>query len=372
MISKNERLKILISAGGTGGHLFPAVAIAEEIKEQFHNAEIFFIGTKKRMEAEILPKLGYKYSGTSVIGLPRKLSIKFLIFLISFLLAFIQSLLKLISFRPKVSIGTGSYISVPPLLAARLLGSKIFLVESNSLPGVATKFLAPLASEIYLSFEKTKEYFKKDYNFVVTGTPVRNNLYLKNREAAAKYFGLSPDVKTILVLGGSLGAKSLNEKIFQIYLRLAKNYQLIWQTGKTHYQQYKDLPRSERVVILPFIERMDYAYSICDLLISRAGASTISEIVSQGIPAILIPSPNVTENHQYFNARTLFEKDAAEILFDAEAADDLYNKIISFLEDEARLKKLSENAKSLFQADASKVIVERIRKIILGNGKKII
>ncbi len=372
MMSKNERLKILISAGGTGGHLFPAIAIAEEIKEQFNDAEIFFMGTKKRMESEILPMLGYKYAGTSVIGLPRKLSFKLIVFLVSLFIAFIQSIIKLIPFKPKISIGTGSYISVPPLLAAKLLGSKIFLVESNSFPGFATKFLVPFSSEIYLSFEKTKEYFKKDYNFVVTGTPVRKNLYERNREAAAKYFGLSPEVKTILVLGGSLGAQSLNEKIFQIYLKLAQNYQLIWQTGKTHYHQYKDLPRSERVVILPFIERMDYAYSMCDLLVSRSGASTISEIISQGIPAVLIPSPNVTENHQYYNARTLFEKDAAEILFDEELADVLYDKIVSLLVNEERLKSLSENAKSLFQADASKVIVERIRKIVLENGKKII
>lgn len=371
-MSKNERLKILISAGGTGGHLFPAIAIAEEIKVQFDNAEIFFMGTKKRMESEILPKLGYKYTGTSVVGLPRKLSFKLIVFLVSLFIAFIQSLIKLIPFKPKVSIGTGSYISVPPLLAAKLLGSKIFLVESNSYPGVATKFLAPFASEIYLSFEKTKEYFKKDYKFVVTGTPVRKNLLERDRETAAKYFGLSPEIKTILVLGGSLGAQSMNEKIFQIYLQLAKNYQLIWQTGNAHFHQYKDLPRNERVVILPFIEKMEYAYSMCDLLVSRSGASTISEIVSQGIPAILIPSPNVTENHQYYNARTLFEKDAADILFDEEPADELYAKIVCLLEDELRLKKLSQNAKSLFQADASKVIVERIKKIIKENGKKII
>lgn len=362
MMAKTKN--ILIGAGGTGGHLFPAIAIAEELKSMLTDVNILFIGTKKRMEAEILPKLGYNFKGTSIIGLPRKIGLKAISFIISFKIAFIQALAEVFKFKPKIAIGTGSYISVPPLLASKLFGAKIFLSESNSLPGVATKFLAPLATEIYLSFEQTKKYFKNQSKLFVTGTPIRKTLFVKNREEASKYFNLSKDLKTIVVIGGSLGAKKINEKMKEIYKPLSENYQIIWQTGKNDFDLYKNLERNERVVILPFIERMDYAYSICDLLISRSGASTVSEIVAQGIPSILIPSPNVTENHQYFNAMELVEKEAAEIHLDSQSAEELYNQIVKVISDDDKLKKYSVNAKSMFKTDAAKFIAERIKNYL--------
>lgn len=357
-------LKIVIAAGGTGGHLFPAIAIAEELKSLIPAIDVLFIGTKKRMEAEILPKLGYKFSGTSIKGLPRKVGLEVFSFIISFKLAFFQALSRLINFKPKVAIGTGSYISVPPLLAAKLLGAKIFLSESNSLPGIATKFLSPFATEIYLSFEQSKKYFKDQSKLIVTGTPIRKTLFEKNREAAAKYFNLAKDVKTIVVIGGSLGARGINEKLKEIYKDLSKNYQIIWQTGKKDYELYKDLERNQNVVILPFIERMDLAYSICDLMISRAGASTISEIIAQGIPSILIPSPNVTENHQYYNAMELVENNAADIHLDNQSPNELRDQIFQLMEDEEKLRTFSKNAKSMFKSDAAKIIAERIKKYL--------
>lgn len=362
MIVKNKN--VLIGAGGTGGHLFPAIAIAEELKSLIPDVKFLFIGTKKRMEAEILPELGYNFKGTSIKGLPRKIGLNAISFFISFKIAFIQALIEVLKFKPKVAIGTGSYISVPPLLASKVFGAKIFLSESNSLPGIATKFLAPFATEVYLSFEQSKKYFKDYSKIFVTGTPIRRNLFVKNREEAARYFNLSKDLKTIVVIGGSLGAKSINEKMKEIYKRLSENYQVIWQTGKKDFDLYKKLDKNERVVILPFINRMDLAYSICDLLISRSGASTISEIVAQGIPAILIPSPNVTENHQYYNAMELVEKEAAEIHLDNQTSDELYNQIIKLISDDNKLRVVSDNAKSLFKSDAAKVIAERIKKYL--------
>jgi len=177
-------------------------------------------------------------------------------------------------------------------------------------------------------------------------------------------FNLSKELKTILVIGGSLGAKSINEKLKKIYQKLSENYQIIWQTGKQDFEQYKTLERNEHVIILPFIEKMDYAYSVCDLLISRSGASTVSEIVAQGIPSILIPSPNVTENHQYYNAMELVEKGAAEIHLDNQSSEELYNQIVRLISDEKKLRELSENAKSLFKSDAAKVIANRLKKYL--------
>jgi UDP-N-acetylglucosamine--N-acetylmuramyl-(pentapeptide) pyrophosphoryl-undecaprenol N-acetylglucosamine transferase len=364
MTNKNSKYRVLIAAGGTGGHLFPAIAVAEELKSIVPEIDFLFIGTKKRMEKDIIPKLGYKYSGTSIIGLPRKVGFKLIGFLFSLLVAFFQALLSVLKFKPKVAIGTGSYISVPPLFASKVVGAKIFLAESNSYPGVATKFLAPIASEIYLSFEQSKKYFNDQSKLIVTGTPVRKTLFEKDRKKAAEYFNLDDKIKTIVVIGGSLGARSINEKIKEIYREISERYQLIWQTGNRDFDIYKNLERSERVVIVPFIERMDYAYSICDLLISRSGASTISEIIAQGIPSILIPSPNVTENHQYYNALELLEHNAAELHLDNESSENLLTKIISLLEDEVRLQSLSQNASSLFKVDASKIIAERIKKYL--------
>ncbi|MCR4417457.1 MAG: undecaprenyldiphospho-muramoylpentapeptide beta-N-acetylglucosaminyltransferase [Ignavibacteria bacterium] len=364
MKNKISKYKILIAAGGTGGHLFPAIAIAEEIKSLILDADILFVGTKKRMEKEIIPKLGFKFSGTSIIGLPRKVGFRLIGFIFSLIIAFFEALVSVLKFKPKVALGTGSYISVPPLLASKVFGAKIFLVESNSFPGVATKFLAPIANEIYLSFEQSKKYFKDTSKLVVTGTPVRKKLFERDRKKAAEYFNLSENLKTIVVIGGSLGARSINEKIKEIYPELSRNYQLIWQTGKKDFDIYKNLEKNERVVITPFVDRMDYAYSICDLLISRSGASTISEIIAQGIPAILIPSPNVTENHQYYNALELVESNAAELHLDNESSESLLKKILFLMENETRLQEISNNAKGLFKIDASKVIAERILKYL--------
>ncbi len=356
--------RIVVAGGGTGGHLFPAIAVVEELKLMMPEIDVLFMGTKKRMESEILPKLGYRYKGTSIKGLPRKVGVNILSFVISLIVAIYQSFFELIKFRPNVALGTGSYISFPPLFAAKVLGSKIFLVESNSYPGLATKVLFPFAQEIYITFEQTKKYFKDTSKFVVTGTPIRRKLTDTNRLEAANYFNLSPEIKTIVVLGGSLGAKNINEKLVKIYKRLSEKYQIIWQTGKVDYDIYKDLKRNENVVILPFIDRMEYAYAMSDLLISRSGASTIAEIIENGIPSILIPSPNVTENHQYHNAMELVKGFAAEIHLDNQSAEELYDQIIKIMNDNALLKTYAVNVKRFSRGNSARIIAERIIKFL--------
>lgn len=368
--NKNRSARILITAGGTGGHLFPAVAIADELKSLTVIDDILFVGTKRRMESEIIPKIGYKYAWTSVVALPRRFGFKMILFVFSLIYSFIQALFIVLKFKPEIGIGTGSYISVPPLLAVRFVGKPIILIEPNLLPGVATKFLAPIAKEIYLAFEESKKYLKTRENIIVTGNPVRKSLLVKDRVSASKYFNLSSELKTILILGGSLGARSINEKIREIYYSLSKDFQIIWQTGKNDYEIYKELPRNDKIVILPFIERMDYAYAMCDLLISRAGASTISEIIIQGLVSVLIPSPNVAENHQYYNAIALYEKGAAELHLDNETSDDLYKKIIELLNNEDLMIKIAQKAKAMLRENANNVIVDRILNILKLNEKQ--
>lgn len=359
-----SKVKIVFAGGGTGGHLFPALAVAEAIKKKLTHYEFLFVGTKNRMESEIIPRLGYKYFGTSIIGLPRTFSLSIVKFLMNLAISVIQAFICLVKFKPQVCVGTGSYISFPPLIVTKLLRKPIVLIEANSYPGIATKTLAPFAKEIYLAFEETKKYFKNKKNLVVIGPPVRKNLLSFNKDGASKFFGLNPNRKTILVLGGSLGAKSINEMIKEIYLKINSEIQIIWQTGKNDFENYKNYSIEGRVVVIPFLERMDYAYSLCDLLISRAGASTISEILANGIPAILIPSPNVTENHQYFNAMTLVNNEAAVIHLDNEPAENLLLKIQDLISDDEKRKMLGKNARKMFKENSTELIAERIIQLI--------
>ncbi len=365
--------RFLFAGGGTGGHLFPAVAIAEEVLRISPKSKILFVGTKHRIESAVIPKLGYDFKSISIKGMPRKFGVSIVSFLFSLILSLIQSLLIVMKFRPDVALGTGSYISVTPLFVSKVLNRSIVLAESNLYPGIATKVLAPIANQVHLSFEESKKYFKQKEGIFITGNPVRKNLSIKNRSEAAKFFNLSPGKKTILVLGGSLGAKSINEKMLEIYSKLTSDFQLIWQTGRNYFNDIEKVilgiypdsvgKRNQNLVALPYIERMDYAYSMCDLLITRAGASTISEITNQGLASILIPSPNVAENHQYYNAMSFVNKGAAEILLDNESAEKLMEKILKLLADENKLDEMKQKVKEFSKPDAASVIANEVVKL---------
>jgi UDP-N-acetylglucosamine--N-acetylmuramyl-(pentapeptide) pyrophosphoryl-undecaprenol N-acetylglucosamine transferase len=361
-MNKVSTYRFLFACGGTGGHLFPAVAIAEELKKLKPQSRILFVGTKHRMESKVIPNLGFEYMSISIKGMPRKIGFAVIGFVWSLIISLMQSIMIIAKFKPHVSIGTGSYISIAPLFISKVFNHPIILSESNSLPGVATKVLSPIANQIHLSFENSLKYFRTSKRIFVTGNPIRNILQVRDRIKAAEYFGLDPHKKTILVVGGSLGARSMNQKLSEIVDRLSLDYQIIWQTGANYLDEYKSF-EGKCIKIFPFIDRMDFAYSMCDLFISRAGASTIAEITNQGLVSILIPSPNVAENHQYYNAMALVEKNAAEILDDEEPSEIWLNKIELILSNNGKLEEMSFNAKQLSKPDAAKIIAEEAIKI---------
>ncbi|MBU2443984.1 MAG: undecaprenyldiphospho-muramoylpentapeptide beta-N-acetylglucosaminyltransferase [Bacteroidetes bacterium] len=361
-MNKKSTYRFLFACGGTGGHIFPAVAIAEELKKFEPQSRILFVGTKHRMESKVIPNLGYEYKAISIKGMPRKIGFEVISFTWSLILSLLQSISIIAKFKPHVSLGTGSYISVAPLFISKVFNRPVILSESNSFPGIATKVLAPIANQVHLGYESSLKYFKSSNRIFVTGNPIRNILQSRDRDKAAEYFNLNPNIKTILIVGGSLGARSINQKLSEIIERLSSKYQIIWQTGVNYLNEFKSLVSSQ-IRILPFIDRMDYAYAMSDLFISRAGASTIAEITNQGLVSILIPSPNVTENHQYHNAMTLVEKYAAEILLDNESSEALLNKIESILTDNEKLREMSFNAKQLSKPNAAKIIAEESIKI---------
>lgn len=367
MKTYNKIDKILFAAGGTGGHLFPALSIANEIRHREPDAEFLFVGNKNRIEGTQVPKLGFEFEPISMIGMPRKVSFKIVKFIWNFLKSLIESYKILKAFKPKIIFGTGGYVSVAPILIANYLKIPNCMIEPNLFPGVATKLLAKNAKRVYLSFEKSGDYFKSKTNILVSGTPVRMNLELKSREESADYFKLSSSKKTILILGGSLGAKSINEKTMDILEKITQNYQLIWQCGKFYIKDLSNKVKSESVFLTDFLDRMDLAYSLADIVISRAGASTISEITYYGLASILIPSPNVADNHQYYNAKILSDKNAALLFEDRGNSYELLKMVSDLLKNEPQLIEIKKKSKSLSRPNAAAKIVDDMLEIINNN-----
>ncbi|WP_337872332.1 undecaprenyldiphospho-muramoylpentapeptide beta-N-acetylglucosaminyltransferase [Ignavibacterium sp.] len=356
MNSSRKQYRFLFAAGGTGGHLYPAVAVAEEIKKIKPESEILFVGTKDRIEGRVIPKLGYKFKSIWIKGFARKFNWSNLLFPFRLLISMFQSLVISMKFKPKVAIGTGGYVAGPSIWAASVMGAKIILMESNSYPGITTRLLEHYADEVHLSFDISKKYLRRQNILKVTGNPVRENLGTINKAEAKKNFGLDENKRTILVLGGSLGASSINNAIEKsLNTVIENNLQMIWQTGKNYYERYKKL-NFAAVKIFDFLEDMNKAYSACDLLVARAGATTIAELTVLGLPAILIPSPNVAENHQYHNAKALVDKIAALMIQDDELNSKLLETILSVINDSKKLEELSFNAKSLAKPNAAREI----------------
>ena len=261
-------------------------------------------------------------------------------------------------FKPRVAIGSGGYVAGPAILGASVLGAKIILMESNSYPGVTTRVLERYADEVHISFNDSRKYLRKPDNIKLTGNPVRSELGSSTKEEAKKYFGLDSDRATVLILGGSLGAASINEAVAGCVEELEKkSLQIIWQTGKNYYPKYKSI-NFDSVKILDFIEDMNKAYSACDLLVARAGATTIAELTVLGIPSILIPSPHVAENHQYYNAKSLADNNAAVLIKDSDVKSLLKDKILEVVADKKLLNSLSENSKKISKPEAANVIAK--------------
>ena len=362
MKKKQTQYRFMFAGGGTGGHLFPAIAVADKIKVLLPEAEILFIGTRSRIEGKVVPKLGYKFKSIWIKGFSRKLNLENLLFPVKLLVSTMQSYFINLKFKPAVAIGSGGYVSGPAVFGASKTGAKVILLEQNSYPGVTTRLLEKYAVEVHLSFEDSKKYFKDKTKLFVTGNPVRENLSTVNKNDALKKYELASSKKTLLILGGSLGAYSLNEAIAKSIKRFEeKDLQIIWQTGSNYYDNYKNLT-SKNIKVMAFIEEMNLAYSACDILLARAGATTIAELLALGIPAILVPSPNVAENHQYFNAKSLADKKAAILIEDKNLNEELENGIYSLLNDDILLAELKKNALSIGKPDAAEIIAKNAIK----------
>lgn len=348
--------RFLFAGGGTGGHLYPAIAVADEIKKLKPESQIIFVGTKSKIEGRVVPKLGYEFKSIWIKGFARKFNLENLLFPIKLFVSLVQSLIISFRFRPKVAIGSGGYVAGPAIWGASVLGAKVILMESNSYPGVTTRLLERYADEVHITFNDSKKYLRQFEKIKVTGNPVRPELGSSTKEEAKKFFGLNETKTTVLVLGGSLGAASINEAVAGCVEELEKkSLQIIWQTGKNYYPKYKSI-NFDSVKILDFIEDMNKAYSACDVLVARAGATTIAELTVLGIPSILIPSPHVAENHQYFNAKSLADNNAAVLIADSDAKIILKDKILEVTADKNLQKSLSENAKRISKPDAANVI----------------
>lgn len=350
--------RFLFAGGGTGGHLYPAIAVADEIKRLRPESEIIFVGTKSKIEGRVVPKLGYGFKSIWIKGFARKFNLENLLFPLKLFVSLMQSLFISFRFKPKVAIGSGGYVAGPAIWGASVLGAKVILMESNSYPGVTTRLLERYANEVHITFDDSKKYLRQQEKIKVTGNPVRTELGSSSKEEAKKYFGLDESRTTILVLGGSLGAASVNEAVASCVEELEKkSLQIIWQTGKNYYPKYKSI-NFDSVKILDFVEDMNKAYSACDVLVARAGATTIAELTVLGIPSILIPSPHVAENHQYYNAKSLSDSNAAVLIKDSEVKSILKDKILELVGDENLQKSLSENARKLSKPEAAIIIAK--------------
>ena len=366
-----ENLRIIISGGGTGGHIFPAVSIANAIKEQHPEAEILFVGAEGRMEMQRVPAAGYPIKGLPVAGFDRKNLLKN----VSVLFKLVKSQLlarKIIKdFKPHAAVGVGGYASGPTLKVAGSMGIPTLIQEQNSYAGVTNKLLAKKACKICVAYEGMERFFDKE-KIILTGNPVRQNLLNQqmSREDAIRSFNLDPTKKTVLIVGGSLGARTINNCVLNGLDQIRQSgVQFIWQTGKFYINEAKEkVGQAENYPMLhttDFITDMAAAYSAADLVISRAGAGSISEFCLLGKPVILVPSPNVAEDHQTKNALALVAKDAALYIKDAEASEKLLKTAIETVQQPETLKKLSTNIAKLAFKDSANTIAEEVWKLAL-------
>lgn len=365
--------KFIISGGGTGGHIFPAISIANAVRQRWPESEILFVGAEDRMEMERVPAAGYKIIGLPVAGFDRKNLLKNIKVVLKLLKSMKKARMIINDFKPDIAIGVGGYASGPILKAASAKGVRTLIQEQNSYAGVTNKMLAKKASTICVAYEGMDKYFPKK-KIVLTGNPCRQDLIVsnENRHKGYDFFKLDPDKKTILMVGGSLGASTLNRSIVSAFPKLSKeeDVQIVWQCGKYYFKEMKKLQDEGKIPsdvhLLDFISRMDYAYSVADLVISRAGAGSISEFSLLGMAVILVPSPNVAEDHQTKNAKALVDKDAAVMISDVLAPELLFDVAISLVKNDNELKKLRENILKLAQHNSAERIVDEIDKIIYG------
>jgi len=357
--------RFIISGGGTGGHIYPAVAIANELKVRYPQADFLFVGAKDRMEMEKVPQAGYKIEGLWIAGIQRNLTLKNLMFPLKLASSMIRARSIIKKFKPNVAVGTGGYASAPLLRVASMRRVPCLIQEQNSHAGVTNKWLANKVQKICVAYEGMDRFFPSE-KIRLTGNPVRQDLLevASKRNEAIEFFNLKEDKKTILVLGGSLGAKKVNELIERsLPMFKEKDVQVIWQCGKYYEESCKD-KGNDLVQVHTFLNRMDLAYAAADIIISRAGALSVSELCLVGKPVIFIPSPNVAEDHQTKNALAISKKNAAVLVKESELEEKFEEEFSQLLSSEEKQKTFSENIKKLAKPNATKDIVDEIEKLL--------
>ncbi len=358
--------KFILSGGGTGGHIYPAIAIANELKKRFPNAEILFVGASDKMEMQKVPQAGYAIEGLWIAGLQRKITLQNMLFPFKLISSLWKSRSILKRFKPDVVIGTGGFASGPLLQMANSLHIPTVIQEQNSYPGITNKILSKKAKSICVAYENLERFFPAE-KIVFTGNPVRDDLLTvaSKREEGQSYFKLDSNKKTLLILGGSLGARRVNQLIAkELDFILDSGIQVFWQCGKLYFDEYQHFNSKANVQVTAFIDRMDLVYAAADFVISRAGASSVSELCLVGKPTLFIPSPNVAEDHQTKNAKAIVEKDGAILLRESELDEQFESVFTELISNETKQNELATNIKKLAKSNATTEIVDTILKLI--------
>ena len=360
-----SKYSFILSGGGTGGHIYPAVSIADALKEKYPDAEFLFVGASDRMEMQKVPACGYKIEGLWISGIQRKLSLKNLLLPLKLISSLTKSYFILKKQQPNIAIGTGGYASAALLKMAGWIGIPTLIQEQNSYPGITNKWLANKASKICVAYPNLERFFPKE-KIVFTGNPVRKGIGASatTSNEAKKHFGLNPNKNTLLVIGGSLGAKAINELIATEIAFFEKNeIQVLWQCGQLYYDRFKHLA-SKNVHITAYINQMDLAYKSASIIISRAGASSVSELTLVGKPVIFIPSPYVAEDHQTKNAEAIANQNAAILLPQHKLKQDFEGAFLELLQNKEKQQQFSQNINKLAKPNATQSIINEIEKII--------
>jgi UDP-N-acetylglucosamine--N-acetylmuramyl-(pentapeptide) pyrophosphoryl-undecaprenol N-acetylglucosamine transferase len=360
--------RVIIGGGGTGGHIFPAISIANALCSADKEIEILFVGALNKIEMEKVPEAGYKIIGLPVAGFQRKLSLKSLSFFVKLWQSMQRSKKIIRDFKPDLALGVGGYASGPILKAAARKEIPIIIQEQNSYAGITNKILAKSAVKICVAYDGMERFFPKE-KIILTGNPVRKDIInlSSDKEVALSHFGLEPDKQTILILGGSLGARTINNSIASNLQSIPDDVQMLWQCGKLYFSEMKEkLEKSGKsnIVLLEFIREMNLAFCAADIIISRAGAGTISELALVAKPVILVPSPNVAEDHQTQNALSLVNKGAAILIKDSEASEVLIKRVLSLVKNTEERRKMSENLQKLAISDSAERIAAEILMLI--------
>ncbi|MCD2257672.1 undecaprenyldiphospho-muramoylpentapeptide beta-N-acetylglucosaminyltransferase [Psychroserpens luteolus] len=358
--------KIILSGGGTGGHIYPAIAIANELRSRFPDAEFLFVGAQDRMEMEKVPQAGYDIEGLWISGIQRKLTLRNLMFPFKLISSLLKSRKIINAFQPDIAIGTGGFASGPLLKVATSKGVPSLIQEQNSYPGITNKLLSKKVDKICVAYEGLETFFPKE-KIVLTGNPIRKDLLnVENKHIEGKdAFSLIHSKHTLLVLGGSLGAGRVNQLIEdKLEYFKQQGIQLIWQCGKLYYQQYKHYNDIENVQVHAFLNNMDMAYAAADVIISRAGASSVSELCVIGKPVIFIPSPNVAEDHQTKNAKAIADKNAAILIKENDLDETFENHFNRLMSSSEKRQALGQHIKSLALVNATKDIADEVEKLL--------